>query len=142
MAKKTKLYNVTKEAQANMIKASFYEFVIYMFAYAIVLLIGSRIFSGFYISNFLYAFLAACIISLLESFLKPTLIILTLPITILSYGILYPLTNMIILWLTSLILGEGFVLGGFFSTFFLSIFLAVFRYIVDKCFVEKIIGGK
>ena len=142
MANKTKLYDVRKEEQANLIKSSFYEFIIYMFAYSIVLLLGTKIFSGFNISGFGYAFLAACIISLLESFLKPTLMILTLPITIITAGILYPLSNMIILWLTSMILGDNFVLGGFASTFFLSIFLAALRYIVDKAFVEKIVGGK
>ena len=142
MASKTKLYNVTKHEQNVTVKSSFYEFIIYMFAFSIVLLIGSKIFNGFYIENFGYAFLAACIISLFNSFLKPILIVLTLPITILSYGILYPLTNMIILWLTSLILGSHFLLGGILSTFFLSIFISILKYVVEKCFVEKIIGGK
>ena len=142
MANKTKLYNVTKEEQRNVFKSSFYEFIIYMFAFSIVLLIGSKVFSGFYIENFGYAFLGACIISLFNSFLKPVLIVLTLPITIMSMGILYPITNMIILWLTSLILGESFVLGGFFSTFFLSIFISILKFVVDKCFVKKIVGGK
>lgn len=142
MTKKTKLYNVTKEKENIILINSLYEFIIYMFAYSIVILIASKIFKGFYISNFGYAFLGACVISLLDSFLKIPLQIITLPITILSYGILYPLTNMIILYLTHVILGNNFVLGGFLSTFFLSIFIAILKYIVDKSFVEPIIEGK
>ena len=60
-------------------------------------MLASALFKGFYVENIWYALLGSLVISILNASIKPILIYLTLPITIISLGILYPLVNVIIL---------------------------------------------
>lgn len=109
-------------------------FIISMVIYAFVLIIASKLFNGIYVSSFFYAFIAAIILSFLNTTLKPILLFYTMPITISTMGILYPLTNMIILWLCSLIMGDNFVVGGFINLFFISIFISLLKMFLDRMF--------
>ena len=95
----------------------------------------------FYLENFLWALMGALIISCLNYTIKPILIYLTLPLSILTLGIAYPLVNMIILKICDAFLGDKFVITGFFSLFFLAIFISLLKIIFDK-FINKMIGGK
>ncbi len=109
-------------------------FIISMVIYAFVLIIASKLFKGIYVSSFFYALIAAIILSFLNTTLKPILLFYTMPITISTMGILYPLTNMIILWLCSLIMGDNFVVGGFINLFFISIFISLLKMFLDRMF--------
>ena len=117
-----------------------FSFIIGLFVYAFVLLIASEIFENFYISDFIHALIAALILSLLNYTIKPILIYWTLPLTIVSYGIAYPIVNMIILKLCSLIMGSSFVIKGFLSTFFIAIFISILKIFLDKMITNKL-GG-
>lgn len=139
---KTKLINVRKEEQRKIFKAACFDFVVSMFVFAIVLLLASNIFKGFYIDGLGYAFIAAILISFLDSTLRPTLIYLTLPVTVLSLGLLYPLANVIILKLAGLLLGSHMNVEGIIAPFFIAVFIAIVKLIADKIIVEPIIGGK
>lgn len=139
---KTKLVNVRKEEEKRIFKAACFDFVISMFVFAVVLLLASKIFKGFYIDGLVYAFLAAILISFLDSSLRPLLTYLTLPVTIMSMGLLYPIVNVIILKLASLLLGSHMAVEGIIAPFFVAIFIAIVKLIADKLIVEPIIGGK
>lgn len=139
---KGKLYKLDKNDNKNeeYVYNKTYDFVSFAISigiYAIVLLIASSLFRGIYVENFFYAIIAALILSFLNYTIKPILLYYTLPITISTLGILYPLTNMIILWLCSLIMGNNFEVGGIFSLFFISIFISALRILI-----EKLIGAK
>lgn len=142
MGKKTKLYNVKKEEEKRIIKVAIFDFIFSMFVFAIILLMASTLFNNFYVDGIWYAFLAAIFISFLNSSLRPILTVLTLPITVLSLGILYPIVNVIILKIVSLILGSHFVVEGIFVPFFVAIFISVAKLIADAVIVEPIIGRK
>ena len=58
----------------------FIEWLIYMVGYALVLLIASNIFRSLYVENFLYGFLAAVIIYVLNKTVKPILVTISLPL--------------------------------------------------------------
>ena len=62
-------------------------FGISILVYAIVLLLASNLFRGIYVENFFYAIIAALILSLLNSTIKPILIYWTLPLSIVTFGI-------------------------------------------------------
>ena len=72
---------------------------------------------GIYITGFWPGLFAALILGLVNAFLKPLVIILTLPITILTMGLFYFVINGLMLYLTS------FLVDGFFIT---NIFAAIF----------------
>lgn len=137
---KQKIYVNKKEIKKNNIIDNLnVEILIDLLIYSVALLIAAEIFSRFYIENILYAFIAALIISLLNEFLKPFLQVITLPITIASYGLLLPLTNVIILELTSLLLGGHFYLHGILTPFCVSIVISLLNYGIKKIIKKE--GG-
>lgn len=56
-------------------------------------------------------FLAALVIGLINAVIRPVLLVLTLPITVLTLGLFYFLLNGLLLWLAAL-LTPGFELAG------------------------------
>ena len=113
-------------------------FLVGIFVYAAVLAIATEVFKNFYIESFLYAIIAAIILSILNITIKPVLVVLTLPVTILTCGIAYPIVNMIILKLCDLLMGKSFEIGGFLSMFFISIFISLLKMFLDSIITKKI----
>lgn len=141
---KTKLYKIDSNheyVEANN-KNTFLEFTVGIVVYACVLLIATNVFRNFYIESFGYAILAALILSCLNSCLKPLLVVLTLPLTIVTLGIMYPLANIIILKLCGFLLGSHFVIEGFLSAFFISIFISILRSIFDSLITKRVGRGE
>ena len=118
---------------------SFIEWLIYMFGYALVLLITSNLFRSLYVENILVGFLAAVIIYVLNKTVRPVLITLTLPLIGLSLGLFYFVINVIILLLVDLILGKYFCLTGFFSPFIVSIFISIMNVIMENFIIKPLI---
>lgn len=117
----------------------FLEWLIYMFGYALVLLITSNIFKSLYVENFWYGILAAVIIYVLNKTVKPILVTLTLPLIGLSLGLFYFVINVFILLLVSLILGDHFYLTGFFSPFIVSIFISIMNVLMESLIIKPLI---
>ena len=119
------------------------EWLIYMIGYSIVLVIVSLLFkNSFYINNKyfgLYALLAAIIISFLNETIKPILVTITLPLTALTYGLFYPIVNVIILYITSAILGNNFKLHGIFIPFIIAILISLLNVFVEGTIIKPII---
>lgn len=120
---------------------SILEWLIYMFGYAIVLLITSNLFRALYVDGFWYGFLAAILIFVFNKTIKPLLITLTLPLIGLSLGLFYFVINVVILLLVSLILGSHFDLNGFFSPFIVSIFISIMNILMESLIIKPLIKG-
>ncbi len=134
---KAKLYRIDKEERKN----DFLKFIVGIVVYAVVLFIASNLFSNFEITNFAYALIAALVMSALNYVVKPILIYWTLPLSIITFGIAYPIVNMIILEICDIIMGEAFIIHGFFSMFLISIFISLLKIMLDKLITDKI-GGR
>lgn len=115
------------------------EWLIYMFGYALVLLIASNLFRALYVENFWYGFLAAILIFIFNKTIKPVLVTLTLPLIGLSLGLFYFVINVVILLLVSLILGKHFYLTGFFSPFIVSIFISMMNVLMESLIIKPLI---
>ena len=63
-----------------------------------------------------------------------------LPITILTTGLFYPFINVIILKLASFIIGDAFVIEGWFIPFFISIFISVVTLVLNNLITNRIVG--
>ena len=109
------------------------EWLLYMIGYAIVLITTSVFFDSLEINNEyfgMYALLASIIIYILNQTIKPVLTFITLPITVLSWGLLYPISNVIILYITSFILGkENFNITGIIAPFFIAIVMKRYSWV-------------
>jgi putative membrane protein len=121
------------------------EWLIYMIGYAFVLIIVSLLSSSLYIDLSycgIYALLAAMIIYVLSKTIKPLLHLLMLPITILTMGLFYPVVNIIVLKLTSLLLGANhFNIKGFIGPFFVVIIITILNIFMDG-FLKPFFKGK
>ncbi len=117
----------------------FIEWLIYMFGYALILIITSNIFRSLYVENIFYGFIAAIIIYLLNKTVKPVLVTLTLPLIGMSLGLFYFVINVIILLIVNLILGKHFYLTGFFSPFIVSIFISIMNVLMENLIIKPLI---
>lgn len=134
--KKSKKYkNSEIEYRLNL----FLEWLIYMFGYALVLIITSNLFRPLYVENFWYGFLAAVIIYALNKTIKPFIVTLTLPLIGMSLGLFYFVINVFILLLVTLILGKHFYMTGFFSPFVVSIFISVMNVLMESLIIKPLI---
>lgn len=135
--------NIYKDKLKLLRDKNIIKWIIYMIGYSFVLIIVSNIFSSFKIKNELYAFLAAIIINILNRTIKPLLKFLTLPITILSFGIFYELSNVIILYITSFILGkENFMISGLIIPLFISLIISTLNVLVEGLILKPITERK
>lgn len=106
---------------------------------ALVLILASSIFKGFYIESFWYAIITSIVIILLSVTVKPFLKVLALPITVISLGLLYPFINVIILKLASLVMGSHFVVEGWIIPFFISLFISFMTVVLDALITKRIV---
>jgi putative membrane protein len=83
------------------------------------------------VSSFLYAILASIILSVVNVLIRPILIILSLPFTLLSFGLFSFVINALMLELTSHILGsEAFGFRSFVSAIAVSVLMAAINWII------------
>lgn len=118
------------------------EWLLYMVGYAIVLITTSVFFDSLEINNAyfgLYALFAAIIIYVLNQTIKPLLFYLTLPLTALTFGIFYPILNVIVLYITSFILGNNFNIKNIFIAFFISIFISILNMFMEGLIIKPMI---
>lgn len=103
-----------------------------VFFNAIALFIVSQLFTSFYIEDFGTALFASVILSILNFSVKPILIILTLPFTILTLGLFLFVINAITLLITQSLFGSSFVIDGFGIAIIAAIIISLINMILQK----------
>ena len=81
-------------------------FLLRLFFTWLAVIIASYLLPGIHINNYITALIAAAVLALLDSFVKPILVLLTIPITILTLGLFLLVINAGIV-----LLGAYFVKG-------------------------------
>jgi len=79
---------------------------------AVALLVVAYILPGITVASFGSALIAALVLGLLNALVKPVLIILTLPITVVTLGLFLLVLNALVFWFAGSIL-KGFQVNGF-----------------------------
>ena len=79
---------------------------------AVVFLVAAYFLPGIHVESFWTALFAVVVLSIVNLFIKPILIIVTLPINILTLGLFTFVINALMIWLVSAIV-PGFVIDGF-----------------------------
>ena len=79
---------------------------------AVALLVVAYVLPGIVVASFGSAMLAALVLGLINSLVKPVLILLTLPITIITLGLFLLVLNALMFWFAGSIL-TGFQVNGF-----------------------------
>ena len=79
---------------------------------AAALLLVAYLYPGVQVSSFIAALLAALVLGLVNAVIRPILVILTLPVTILTLGLFLFVINALMFWLVAEIV-KGFTVSGF-----------------------------
>ncbi len=104
---------------------------------ALAIITAGYLFDGFYIESFWIAIIAAVILTLLNVIIKPILVILTLPITILTLGLFMFIINAVTLMLAQAIIGDGFVIESFGLAILASIVISFINVVLQKGLNDK-----
>jgi putative membrane protein len=91
---------------------------------ALGLLIVARVVPGFQVDGFGTALLAALVLGLVNATLGVVLLVLTFPLTLITFGLFHFVVMAFLIWLATGIV-PGFHVSGFFPAFFGAIVLAL-----------------
>ena len=97
---------------------------------ALVLLL-SNLLSGVHVASFGTAIIVAVVLGLLNLFIKPILVILTLPVTVITLGLFLLVINALIILLCTKIVG-GFAVDSFLTALIFSVILSILQSITYK----------
>lgn len=98
---------------------------------ATALLAVANLYSGVEVSSFGAALVAALVIGLFNIFLRPLLIVLTLPVTLLTLGLFLFIINAVLFWVAANIL-DGFQVQGFAAALLGSLIYSAFGLVIDS----------
>ena len=91
----------------------------------------AKVLSGISVDSFWTAFIFAIVLALLNVFVKPILILLTLPVTIVTLGLFLFVINTLVVLLASRLV-DGFVIKNFWWGLLFALLLSVINMFVNK----------
>lgn len=99
-------------------------------AVALTLLALPGILPGLSVTDFYAALVAALVLGVINLFVRPVLLLLTLPLTILTLGLFTFVLNGLLLWLVASFV-PGFEVAGFLTAFIAALLLTLVKWLVD-----------
>jgi putative membrane protein len=98
---------------------------------AMSLMALAQIDAGIVVAGFGSALIAALVMGLLNLFVRPVLVVLTLPVTLVSLGLFYFVINAFLFWAASEVL-EGFQVAGFGHALLGSLIYSIMGVVIDS----------
>jgi putative membrane protein len=99
---------------------------------AVALSVVAQLFDNFQLEGFGTALLAAFILAVLNIIVKPILVILTLPFTILTLGLFLFVINAVTLMITQGVIGDSFVINGFGTALLAAVILSILNLLLNR----------
>lgn len=103
---------------------------------ALGLLTAASFIDGIHVAGFWIALVVAIILGLLNVFVKPILTILTLPITLITFGLFSFVINALLFWFTAAII-DGFEVEGFLVALLGSLVVTIINMLGER-FIDAI----
>lgn len=98
---------------------------------AVAVLIAAYLLPGVTVESFWAALVVAAILAIFNAVLRPILVVLTIPVTILTLGLFLLVINAIIVLMTDAIIGDFYV-SGFWWALLFSLIISVLGAIFDR----------
>jgi len=105
-------------------------FVLHLVVTSLLVLLVAKMVNGIEVEKWGSAIMMALVLGLVNAFVRPLMVFLTLPITILSFGLFLLVINALMLWLAASIV-PGVKVKGFGPAFLGALLLSVFNVIVS-----------
>ena len=112
--------------------AMFDHLILFLLHWAITALslwLASRVFRGISFADTSSLVISALLLGFANAIVKPLVIVLTLPLTLLTFGLFLLVINALMILLVSALV-RGFKVSGFWTAFFASIFIAVLSWVI------------
>jgi putative membrane protein len=100
---------------------------------AVAAYLAALVVPGVTISDAKTAILVALVLALLNAFVRPILVFLTIPITLITLGLFLLVINIIIIYLAAYIV-PGFAVSGILAALLFSLILALISWLLDLIF--------
>ncbi len=97
---------------------------------ACALLVVAYLYPGVQVQSFTSALIAAAVIGLFNAVLRPILVILTLPVTVITLGLFLFVINALLFWAAASVL-DGFRVDGFLAALLGSLIYSVLMLLVN-----------
>ena len=97
---------------------------------AVALLAVAYLYSGVQVNSFGSALIAAAVIGLLNMIVRPVLVVLTLPVTIVTLGLFLFVINALLFWAASGLL-SGFQVSGFVAALIGSLIYSLLGLVIE-----------
>ena len=110
------------------------------FLLALALLTLAHVYSGVQVSQFGSALLAAFVIGLLNTLVRPVLVLLTLPVTLVTLGLFLFVINALMFWAAGSLL-DGFEVRGFGAALLGSLIYSLAGLVIDSA-LERLLSKK
>jgi putative membrane protein len=101
---------------------------------AVALLFVAYVYDGVVVTSFGSALLAAFVIGLFNTVVRPVLVVLTLPVTVLTVGLFLFVINALMFWAAAGLLG-GFYVNGFLAALIGSLMYSLIGLVIDSALV-------
>ncbi len=88
------------------------------------------------VTNIGTAFIAALVLGLVNTLIKPLLVLLTLPVTVLSLGLFILVINALLFWGVAHVV-EGFHVEGFWSAFLAAILYSIISWALSTLLLKN-----
>ena len=93
--------------------------------------VADDLFDGMTLQSAQSLFVAGLLLGIVNTFLRPLLVILTLPLSVVTLGLFVLVINALMLLLVAWLV-PGFYIAGFWSGFFVALFVSVFSFILNS----------
>ena len=113
------------------------KFLTKWFINIIALLVVIHVIAGVGIDNMRTVFFAALILGLLNAFIRPFILILTLPLTIFTFGFFTLIINGFLFYLAAKFV-KGFVVAGFWNAFWAALLFSIISSLLSFMLTPKI----
>jgi putative membrane protein len=101
------------------------------FIQAVAIIIVAYLLPGVTVASFWTALILAVVLGAINTFVKPILVLLTLPLTIVTLGLFILVLNALLIMLAGAIV-PGFLVSGFLSAFLFAIVLSIVSAVLHK----------
>jgi putative membrane protein len=102
----------------------------------VAVLLAARLFPGVHVASPTTAILAGIVLGVINATIKPVLIVLTLPFTVLTLGLFIFLVNAVCLAFAAWLV-PGFEVHGFWTAIFGSVFISLVSWILSALIVDR-----
>ena len=106
-------------------------FLVHWAVTALSLWVASRVFKGLRFDSGRALLISGLLLGLANAVVRPVLVVLTLPLTLVTFGLFLLVINALMLMLVARLV-RGFTISGFWTAFFASLFVAFLSLVIGS----------